>query len=291
MRRVLLTGGSGLIGAALIPALRAAGWRTRCLVHRSPAAGADETVEGDLREPKSLRAATEDVDAVLHMAAVTHARRRSDYFCVNVEGTSNLVSSIERERLRRLVLVSSRTASAEGGHYSESKLRAEALVRECGLPFTVVRLPEVFGTGGAEGVDQIVARAARGAPIAIVGGGAHRICPLDLNDVIGPIVNALAAEVALGKTYTLAGKPMTVREFADACVAAAGTRSRVVGVPVPAVRALCMAARVAPLPLAPDQLKRLEGPKHEETPEAQHELGFSPQALRDVLRERCRPVA
>jgi NADH dehydrogenase len=289
VRRVLLTGGSGLIGAALLPALRAAGWTTRCLAHRAPVSGADETVAGDLRDPGSLRAAAKDVDAVLHLAAVTHARRRSDYFEVNVEGTRNLARAAGGGRLQRLVLVSSRTASAQGGHYSESKLRAEEVVRGSGLPFTIVRLPEVYGTGGEEGVEQIISRAARGAAIPLVGDGSQRVCPLALGDTIGPLVRALDAEAAAGKDYTLAGECLTVRELAAACNEIAGADSRVVSVPKLAVRALCAASAVLPLPLAPDQLRRLEGPKHEASASARDQLGFSPRPLREGLREHCHP--
>lgn len=289
MRRVLVTGGSGLIGAALIPALRAAGWRTRCLVRRVPVPGADELVEGDLLDPGSLQAAARDLDAVLHLAAVTHARRRADYFRVNVEGTRNLVEAIDGRRMRRLVLISSRTASTEGGHYSESKLRAEEVVRDSGLLSTIVRLPEVYGTAGTEGVEQIISRAARGATIPLVGTGTQRVCPLDLGDVIGPIVNAFDTDLAAGKTYTLAGECVTVRELADTCIDTFGTDSRIVAVPRLAVRALCGAAAVLPLPLAPDQLKRLEGPKSEGTTAARDHLGFAPRTLREGLQAQCRP--
>lgn len=288
MATVLLTGGAGSIGRALLPALHAAGWSTRCLVHRTPVEGAGETVSADLRDPRALLAATVGVDAVVHLAAVTHARRRGEYFGVNVEGTRNLLAALGDSGISRFLLVSSRAASEEGGHYSESKLRAEELVRESGLPFTIVRLAELYGSGGEEGVGQIVSRASRGAPIPLVGAGSQRICPLDLRDAIEPLVAALEAEAAAGATYTLAGECTTVREFAAACTAAAGTRSRIVGVPRFAVRGLCAASSLLPLPLAPDQLKRLEAPKPGASPPARGELGFDPRPMQQGLSERCR---
>ncbi len=291
MRRVLLTGGGGLIGTTLIPALRAAGWTTRCLIHRTGAPDADEIVDGDLQDLDSLRKAARGVDAVLHLAAMTHARKRRAYFSVNVDGTRNLIRAIDRGTLRRLVLVSSHTASMDGGNYSESKLRAEEVVRSSGLPHTIVRLPEIYGTNGTEGVEWIVSRAKLGSVIPLVGSGSQRICPLYLDDVIDPIVNALDSEVALNRTYTLASEYLTVREFADACIEASGTDSRIVAVPRLAIRVLCGIASVAPIPLAPDQLQRLEGPRQDGSPEAKDHLGFSPQRLRERLREQCQPPA
>ena len=148
-RVVLVTGAAGAIGARLLPALRAAGWRTRALVHRRPAEGADEQVPGDLGHAGSLQAATAGVGAVLHVAARTHARRDRDYRIVNAEGTARLVDAARAAAVERFVHVSTRAVSPHGGGYSRSKREAEELVRSAGLEHVIVRLPEF--TGRAEG--------------------------------------------------------------------------------------------------------------------------------------------
>lgn len=282
MRRVLVTGASGAIGSALLPALRHSGWQIRALTHRHAVFAADEEAAADLRDPLSLRRAAADADAILHLAGLTHARRSRDYFSVNAEGTRNLIGAVDRDRLNRFVLISSRAATTGGGAYAESKLRAEEIVRDSGLPHCILRLPEVYGAGGSEGVDEILARAHRGAPIPIPGTGSQRICPVHLGDLIKPIVGGLDVEVAIGKTYTLSGDCMTVREFAQACIDANNSRSRIVPIPLALVRALSGLAAILPLPFVPDQLKRLQSTKREDAGDAQRDLGFAPMRLQET---------
>jgi nucleoside-diphosphate-sugar epimerase len=145
----------------------------------------------------------------------------------------------------------------------------------------VVRLPEVYGAGSAEGVDAIIDAARGGRAIPLVGRGADEVCPVHVDDVTAALAAALDAPA--GRTYTLAGECMTTRAFADACVAAFGG-GRIVRVPVAAVRALSLAARFAPLPLYPDQLARLRARRPAPSPEAAADLGFAPRPLEAGLR-------
>jgi NADH dehydrogenase len=276
-RTVLVTGAAGGLGRALIPVLRARDWRVRALVHRRPVETADEQVPGDLADATGLLRAADGADAVLHLAARTHARRAANYFEANVEGTRRLLAA----EVPRFVHVSSRAIGEGGGGYSDSKREAERLVARSGAEWVIVRLPEVYGAGSSEGVDRIIGGAQRGGTIPIVGSGADEVCPVHVDDVTTALTAALDAPP--GRTYTLAGECMTTRSFADMCVAAFGG-GRIVRVPVAAVRVLGLAARVAPLPLYPDQLDRLRAPRPAPSPEAAAELGFSPRALEAGLR-------
>ena len=281
---VLVTGASGALGRPLLRELAGRGWRRRALVHRRAVDEADEHVAGDLRDIGSLRAAATGVDAVVHLAGLTHARDPRAYREVNVAGTEALLDACRREGVGRFVLVSTRAVSPEGGAYSRSKLGAEEAVRASGLPFVVVRLPEIYGAGGAEGVDRIVARVGKGRAVPVVGAGSDEVCPVLLDDVLPAVALCLDPSAApAGRTYTLAGPCLSTRAFAEACARAHGARSRVVGLPVAIVRALSQLARVVPLPLYPDQLDRLRAGKPPASPEAASELGFRPRAVENGL--------
>jgi nucleoside-diphosphate-sugar epimerase len=221
---------------------------------------------------------------VLHLAARTHARSERDYRSANTDGTARLLAASKQAGVGRFVHVSTRAASPDGGAYSRSKLAAEELVREAGIEHVILRLPEVYGAGSREGVDDMLARARRGAAVPVIGRGADRLCPVHVDDIVGPVVAALSAAAARDRTYTLAGECRSAREVAAACVEAAGGRSRIVRVPAAAVAAASVAARFLPLPLYPDQLARLRAEKPGGTPEAAADLGFEPRSLADGLR-------
>jgi nucleoside-diphosphate-sugar epimerase len=264
--------------------LRSAGWRTRCLIHRRPAPGADENVDGDLADPGSLHGALDGVAAVVHLAALTHARNPKRYGAVNVAGTRALLASTPAS-VQRFVLVSSRAVSPEGGAYSRSKLAAEAAVHATGLPWVVVRLPEVYGAGKSEGVDDMIARARRGSPIVIVGRGEQELCPVHADDALQALVASLTAPAAVHQTYTLSGECMTARELAERTREAVGSRSKIVAVPHVVVAVLGALARVVPLPLYPDQLARLSAPKPRSAGDPARDLGFSSRPLDVGLRD------
>ena len=281
-RTLLLTGAAGRLGSRLVPALQGAGWRVRALVHHRPAPGADESVRGDLLGPESLAAAVAGVQAVVHAAAVTHSRRARRYAEVNVGGTRALVRAASAVGVERFVHISSHAIGVGGGPYSDSKREAEDVVRSGGVPFTILRLPEVYGAGG-EGIDRMIAAARAGRPIPVIGTGEFELRPVHVDDVIEVVARALEAPAAANKAYTLAGPSLTLREAADLCRQLSGGRSRIVGVPEGVVRAAAALSRVLPLPVYPDQLDRLRAPRLAPSPDARAELDFAPAPLSERL--------
>jgi 2-alkyl-3-oxoalkanoate reductase len=281
-RLVLVTGAAGRVGRELLPALQRAGWRTRALVHRRPVPRADEVVPGDLHDRDALATAVTGVDAVVHCAAATHARRVRTYEAVNVVGTRNVLAAVAHAGVGHFLHLSTCALDPSGGGYSRSKAAAERLVTASGGKFTIVRLPELYG-GGGPGLDVIIAQARRGRPIPVVGHGRYVVCPMSVGEAAETLAAALA-RTAEGRTYVLAGECTTVRGFAETCVGLAASRSRVVGVPVAVVAALSVVARVAPLPLYPNQLAQLRAQKSRDASDARRDLGFRPRPLVEGLR-------
>jgi dihydroflavonol-4-reductase len=165
MKHVFLTGATGFIGHHLSQLLLDSGIRVSALV-RNKLQLKDlpmDLYEGDITRIESL-AIPPDVDTVFHLAGLTRARKRKDYFDVNEIGTANIVAATERDAPdAHLVYMSSLAAIGPSpslaepvteeslphpvSSYGESKLAGEKHVLGSDLSSTIVRPPAVFGQG------------------------------------------------------------------------------------------------------------------------------------------------
>jgi nucleoside-diphosphate-sugar epimerase len=117
--RILVTGGSGFIGAALVKALVSAGQTVRVLDDNSRGnprrlAGLEKHIEfvaGDIRDPETVAHATAGVDEVHHLAFVNGTEffysRPELVLDVAVRGIVNVIDACRRHNVGRLVLASS----------------------------------------------------------------------------------------------------------------------------------------------------------------------------------------
>lgn len=112
MKKTLVTGPSGHLGANLVRALLEQGREVKVLVHHDdgPVRGLPvEICRGDIRNPESLRLAMRDVDIVHHLAAVISLTDDQDGLVsgINVTGTRNVVEACLACGVRRLIHYSS----------------------------------------------------------------------------------------------------------------------------------------------------------------------------------------
>jgi UDP-glucose 4-epimerase len=206
---LLVTGGCGYIGSALIPLLAADDRVDRVVVLDSLAAGSPrnlmgcvETIEfrqGDIREYGDVESAVRGVDTIVHLAAITGADsthdRREETYATNLEGTRNVLTAAGKVGVERVVLASScniygRATSTDIDEstepdpinpYAETKHESENLLDEYadehGFEGTALRLSTVYGD--APGirfnlvVNQFVFRALTGRPLTVYGDGSN----------------------------------------------------------------------------------------------------------------------
>ena len=106
MSTILVTGASGFIGQALAPSL-AERHDVICMSRRNPRLGLP-WVRGDFGAFEDLRALDGyEIDAVVHLAAVTGGCIEREGILVNVEGTRGLLQYLARRGCRKMVLASS----------------------------------------------------------------------------------------------------------------------------------------------------------------------------------------
>ena len=158
---VLVTGGTGLVGARLLPRLLKMGVEGRSLARsEKDVPGGVPTVTGDLLEPHSLRQAVEGVSAIVHLAAVFRMPDDDLIWRTNLGGTQNLIAAARAwaPKARFIMASTSNIYNSESSRpgreddaaepelaYPASKLAAEAELRESGLKWSVQRFGFVYG--------------------------------------------------------------------------------------------------------------------------------------------------
>lgn len=245
--RILITGASGFIGSHIARALLGAGQEVRALVRPTSDRGVLKTLplelfEGDLMAPEALTRACEGVDAVVHAAAVVRAHGPWQAFFDGVEGTKNLLASMARAGVARLVHVSSmgvyglgrhaeplrettalEAKPASWNHYGREKLLMERLVwdafAERKVEPVVVRPSATLGPGDRASLPAIFS-ALRFGKMKILGQGDNRVPFVVAEELATAIARAVGAGAA-GRAYNLSGAAVvTQQEFLELCAGA-----------------------------------------------------------------------
>ncbi len=207
MDTVLVTGATGTVGSALIPALQARGSAVRAMTRGRPVDGV-ETVVADLRDPASLAVALKGVDAVfLNSPSAPDAAELQIQF-------ANLARDAG---VNRLVLLSQYAARADSPvRFLRWHAEVEAHVAELGLDYTVLR-PNLY----LQALLNFSATIAQGFIAAPIGDAA--VSAIDTRDISAAAAAVLTTDGHSGRTYTLTGpRAVTHAEIADALSAVAG---------------------------------------------------------------------
>ena len=157
------------MGSHLVEALLRRGYEVICLIRNKSdltfISGLSlEYKYGDVTDFGSLREAVKEVDFVFHVAGITRAKNKAEYFKVNASGTKNLVQACleTNPHIRKFIYVSSQTAAGPArdlrpidenveckpiNDYGKSKLEGEKEVLNLKdkLPVTIIRPPAVYG--------------------------------------------------------------------------------------------------------------------------------------------------
>lgn len=150
--KLAITGGTGFVGRHLITAALVEKHQVRALA-RSPQPPMEgvEWVEGAIDPARNLEQLVNGADAVIHVAGAINAPDRAAFAACNIDGTEAVLAATRGAGIRTFVHVSSLAAREPGlSDYGWSKAEAERKVEACGLDWTIVRPPAVYGAGDRE---------------------------------------------------------------------------------------------------------------------------------------------
>jgi len=252
---ILVTGGSGFVGSHMLDRLASEREPVRALVRRETALPAGvEAVFGDLADhagkPALPDAALRGVTTIIHIAGVTKALRRQDYYLGNTRATENL-ARLAVGRGIRFVHVSSlsacgpcaaetpvneETAPTPISHYGKSKLAAELALRALIPDSLIVRPPVVYGPRD-RGVFSLLRSICRGID-ARIGGGERWFSLIYIDDLVEGLLAASRAPHAAGRTYFVShARPESWSSLGETAARIVGRKPLVARVPVPAAYA------------------------------------------------------
>ncbi|RMM56346.1 MULTISPECIES: NAD-dependent epimerase/dehydratase family protein [Pseudomonas syringae group] len=232
--KILVTGASGFIGGRFARFALEQGMSVRINGRRAEGVehlvrrGA-EFVQGDLADPYLVRALCDDVEAVVHCAgSVGTWGRRQDFMQGNVQLTENIVEGCLKQRVRRLVHLSSPSIYFDGhshrgikeeqvpkrfhNHYAATKYLAEQKVfgaEEFGLEVIALRPRFVTGAGDNSIFPRLL-HMQRKRRLSIVGNGLNVVDFTSMQNLNEALLSSLLATgSALGKAYNISnGTPV-----------------------------------------------------------------------------------
>jgi uncharacterized protein YbjT (DUF2867 family) len=293
--RVLITGGTGVVGRAAVRALLARGHDVRVL-SRHANEDADqwpsgvEPFVGDVGEPATLAGSADDCDVVVHaVGIVRESPPEATFERINVRGTEAILEEAARAGVSFFVHISSLGAERGESDYHRSKAAGEALVRNHSGRWLILRPGNVYGPGDEQ--ISLLLRMVRILPaVPVLDGGDVPFQPVWCDDVGEAIARAIERDDLAGRALDIAGPERTTQnELLDRFAELTGREP--VRVPLPGFLA-SLGVRVASAfgvqaPLTEDQLTMLTEGNLVENPADNaltSVLGVTPTPLGEGLR-------
>ena len=309
--RVAVTGGSGVVGAAVVRHLVEAGDEVTAVARSETSAAklrelGARTVPGDVTDHSAMVAAFRGAEVVYHVAGVNEmcSRDPSHMYRVNVDGTRTVLRACAAAGVRRMVLTSSATtigerkgevATEETAHrgyylseYEKSKHHAEraAFAEKTRVEVVAVNPSSVQGPGRATGTGKLILSVLKGKLPFLV---ESVVSMVDIDDcAAGHRLAALHGRP--GERYILSGFTTTVSEAVDMAASILGrpVRARLLPIGVAwagsaVVAAVSRLAGKQP-PLCPEMVRVIAHGHRHDGSKATRELGLRYRTAEETLR-------
>jgi uncharacterized protein YbjT (DUF2867 family) len=274
---ILLTGARGFVGQSVLRQLTAVGYPV-------------QSYQGHIADNYSLRESMQSAETVIHLASAEFRGRVKELQRVDIAGTRAVVQEANRANINHLIFVS-RLGANPNSMFAvlRAKGEAEQLVRQSGIPATIVQSATLFGRHDRF-LNSLAGLAAWSWPFVWLPAGGHALLqPLwveDLARILVLLSDPLDLQGYRGGTFAVAGtERLRYEELMRQVLSAAGLSRRPLGVRMPIVRFLTNIywGRLRRPPVTRFFLDRLAVPESIELDGVRRQFGFTPSRLSEQV--------
>jgi len=236
--KILVTGGTGFTGSALVLRLLGLGHSVRSLDYQKGVFFNDiknaggELVTGSITDADLVNKCTEGVEFVFHLAASFRELNVSTehYFNANVNGTRNVMSAAREKKVKKVVYCS--TQGVHGhiknppgdenspilpeDYYQQTKYEGELVAQEFireGMNVTIIRPTAIYGPGDPGRFLMIYQRANKGF-FPMFGKGDTFYHPVYIDNLVDAFLIVMDPEKGRGETYIIADEEyVTIKDL------------------------------------------------------------------------------
>ena len=239
-RRIVLTGGAGLVGQNLVVRLADEGWTEIVVIDKHRAnldllAGLHphiECIPADLADPGDWAAHFENAHAVVMLHAQIGGNDPEAFTRNNIDATREVLAAVRAYGVPQLIHVStSAVNSVVDDRYAASKRTQEALVVDSGLPAVVLRPTLMFGWFDRKHLGWLARFMGRVPVFPIPGHGRYRRQPLYVGDFCTIIAACLASDTRTGNFDISGIEDVDYIDIIRAIKRVTGARARIAQIP------------------------------------------------------------
>ncbi len=218
--KIFVTGASGYLGTNLVRKLNQKGYFIKALVRNVNKAEALKSknvkvIIGDIININSYEKELKDVDVIYHLAAIIGNNNKELNFLVHVEAVKKLIEAAKKNNVKRIIYVSTISASyLKRSHYAESKLQAEKLFFNSGIPTTIIRPNLIIGRKSPQ--LEKISTMVKLPLIPVVGSGKKLIQPINVEQLSEVLIKLLENKNFINHTISISGsEKITFNQFLD----------------------------------------------------------------------------
>jgi len=205
MDNILITGGTGTLGREIIRQLNHTG-RQISVITTKDDPGLPEgikVIKGDIRDIDSIKEAVAGAAIIIHAAS-----NPLNAQLVDIEGTQNLLASVNKSRLRHFIYISIAGVNNSDFPYYKVKYQVEQLIAAADIPFTILRATQFHEFV----LYRMIKPYDTGSSLVVPAG--LKFQPIDISDVAGKMVGLIAGG-ANNETITIGGpQVLAIEEMA-----------------------------------------------------------------------------